>query len=74
MTTPSPAPTEQLRLLECWLPLAQALCERAGWSDGPAQIEALILAAAPALSRAGSPAEANAILWSYHRAQSERQP
>jgi hypothetical protein len=58
-----------LRLLECWLPLAQALREEEGWRDGAAALEALILRAAPLLQGAPSLAAARAILLVYHTQQ-----
>lgn len=65
-TPPNPA---DLRLLECWLPLAQALREEEGWPDDAAAIEALILRAAPLLHGAPSLAAARAILLVYHTQQ-----
>jgi hypothetical protein len=58
--------TARLRLLECWLPLAQALSASAGWREEPASLEALVLVAAPALAQARSAAEARAILTTCH--------
>jgi hypothetical protein len=55
-----------LRLLECWLPLAQELNEAQGWGDDAQALEALIRAATPALAGAPSPAAARAILAVYH--------
>ncbi len=52
----------RLRLLECWLPLAQEVNDAEGWKcDGPS-LEAIILVALPALRQACSTAEARAIL------------
>jgi hypothetical protein len=56
----------RLRLLECWLPLAQELNQRCGWGRDAAALEALILAAGPRLALAGSAPEAYGILWHYH--------
>lgn len=61
-----PRDDERLRLLECWLPLAQAVCARAGWREDAASLEALVLVAAPVLARARSAAEACAILTACH--------
>ncbi len=74
MIAAPPRTPEQLRLLECWLPLAQTLSEQAGWGYVPAQLEALVLIAAPALGRSASQAEAHGILWYYHLAQRVRLP
>jgi hypothetical protein len=64
----------QLRLLECWLPLAQEINQRHGWGYAAAALEALIVSAAPALTLATSAAEANAILWYAHLVRLARQP
>ena len=66
MANQAPHSYEQLRLLESWLPLAQAANERDGWGLDAATLEGLILAAAPALAGAESLVEAHAILW-YHQ-------
>jgi len=58
-----------LRLLECWLPLAQELNVRQGWGYDTQGIERLILAAAPQLSQAGSLAHACQIFWVQHLRQ-----
>ncbi|MFO7170406.1 MAG: hypothetical protein DIU80_020450 [Chloroflexota bacterium] len=55
-----------LRLVECWLPLAQELNEAQGWGDDGPALERLILAAASALSSAVSVESARAILLVYH--------
>jgi hypothetical protein len=70
----SPDPGRHQRLLEGWLPLAQEASARYGWGlDAPA-LQALILAAAPALSDARSAFEATAILWAtYARTHHEVQ-
>lgn len=55
------------RLLEGWLPLAQDANQQYGWHlDGPA-LEALIIAAAPALAEARSPLAARAALWQRYQ-------
>ena len=56
-------PVARLRLLECWLPLAQAESERCGWGYTGPVLEWLILRAAPALHQAQSLLAARAILW-----------
>jgi hypothetical protein len=56
----------RLRLLECWLPLAQAANERHRWGYDATALEALIIAAAPALARTASAPEAHGILCIYH--------
>jgi hypothetical protein len=66
--------TLRLRLLECWLPLAQAINERHGWGYAAAALEALVVSAAPALALAISAAEAHGILWYYHLLRLARQP
>lgn len=63
-----------LRLLECWLPLAQELNAAQGWGDDARALEALIHAAAPALGAAESSACARAILLVYHTQQRHNQP
>jgi hypothetical protein len=59
--------TIQMRLIESWLPLAQAENTRNGWGQDALALEALIIAAAPALRHATSTLSARAILWHYHR-------
>jgi hypothetical protein len=57
----------RLRLLESWLPLAQAESERFSWGyDGPA-LERLILLAAPSLRQAPTLLAAQALFWHYHQ-------
>ncbi|NNJ11952.1 hypothetical protein EKD04_016585 [Chloroflexales bacterium ZM16-3] len=56
-------PTEQQRLLEGWLPLAQDANQRYGWQLNAPALEALVLAAAPTLLHASSALAARAILW-----------
>lgn len=51
------------RLLEVWLPLAREASLRYGWDLEPPALEALVIAAAPALGQARSAFEACAILW-----------
>ncbi|MEI8308460.1 MAG: hypothetical protein WCF99_15485 [Chloroflexales bacterium] len=58
----------RLRLLENWLPLAQAENSEQHWELNAEQIEALIVIAAPALRAATNTLTARAILW-YHRRQ-----
>ncbi|HJZ50525.1 MAG TPA: hypothetical protein VKE41_25310 [Roseiflexaceae bacterium] len=66
--------TMRQRLLECWLPLAQELNERYGWGHDARTLEALLLAAAPALRQVHSAVEAHAILWYHDLVQQARQP
>jgi hypothetical protein len=63
---------QHLRLLECWLPLAQELCASEGWDNDPRELEALVLAAAPTLAAAPGPDAARAILVVYHAMQGGR--
>ncbi len=56
-------PDGQQRLLEGWLPLAQMANLRYGWGLSAADLEALIVVAAPRLRGAQSALEAQAILW-----------
>jgi hypothetical protein len=56
-------PTLHLRLLECWLPLAQQVSDELGWGYTPADLEALILAAATDLVQTNSATTARAVLW-----------
>ncbi len=59
--------SEQQRLFEGWLPLAQEANQLYGWRLDGATIERLIALAAPALAQAESVLAARAILWSvYH--------
>jgi hypothetical protein len=58
--------TEQLRLLECWLPLAQELNTTLGWGADAAALESLIERAAPALRMATTTEEARAFLMLFH--------
>lgn len=66
MTDHPPDDAAQLRLLECWLPLAQELNQAQGWGDATPALEALIRAAAPVLAGAPSLDAARAILIVYH--------
>lgn len=54
------------RLLECWLPLAQQVMQDLGWSNTPAELEALILAAVPDLAGTDSATTARAVLWRHY--------
>lgn len=68
--TPMPdEPAERrrnIRLVECWLPLAQEVNEALGWGDDAPALDLLIHTAAPALAGASSPQVARAILAVYH--------
>lgn len=56
----------RLRLLESWLPLAQAESERNGWGYDSSALERLILLAAPSLREAPTLLAARACFWHYH--------
>jgi hypothetical protein len=56
----------RLRLLECWLPLAQQLNQDLEWRRTPTELEALILAAATDLAQTDSATTARAVLWQQH--------
>lgn len=65
-----PDSTTRLRLLEAWLPLAQALNSECGWQLSAPRLEQLILAAAPDLARVSYLADARAVLYyGYIRTQ-----
>jgi len=57
---------ETLRLLGCWLPLAQQLNQDLGWERSAADLESLILAAAADLRQTDSATTARAVLWRQH--------
>ena len=64
----------QQQLLECWLPLAQQVLHDLGVVCTPAELEALILAAAPDLAPTNSATAARAVLWRrYLRSRSTLQ-
>lgn len=52
-----------LRLVECWLPLAEDVNRVYGWHDEPAQLESLVMTALPSLMQASSLLEAHLVLW-----------
>lgn len=60
--------SDHLRLLEAWLPLAQAENSGQHWELNARQLEALIMIAAPTLRMARTKLAARAILW-YHQRQ-----
>ncbi len=63
----------RLRMLECWLPLAQDTNQEQGWDcDGPT-LETIVLVALPALAHACSAVEARAILRRVYHLQQEAQ-
>lgn len=68
-----PAPNEtapaRVRILECWLPLAQDLNEYYEWGHDTPTLEALIMAVWPALALTPTPLAARAVLWRYRRRQ-----
>ena len=57
---------QRLRLLECWLPLAQQVMQDIGAIYTPEGLEALILAAAVELAKTDSATTARAVLWTQH--------
>lgn len=66
MPADPPDTATRLRLLECWLPLAQQLNQDLGWGHDPPKLEALILAAAGDLAQTDSATTARAVLWRQH--------
>jgi len=74
MTTELPVLHDRLRLLECWLPLAQQLNQDLGWERNPAELEALILAAAAELAQTDSATTARAVLWRQHLRERSTRP
>jgi hypothetical protein len=58
--------TLRLRLLECWMPLAQQFNQDLRWGYVPHDLETLIIAAAPDLRHTDSAVTARAILWRQH--------
>lgn len=58
-----------IRLLECWLPLAEATSQLYGWNADGGALQTLVLAAAPALAHAQNVTEAHAILIVYYTRQ-----
>jgi hypothetical protein len=66
MANPSPEDAAMLRLLECWMPLAQELNQTEKWGDDSAALERLIRLAAPVLTAVDHVQSARAILMVYH--------
>jgi hypothetical protein len=66
MSAESSLPRDRLRLLECWLPLAQQLNQDLGWERNPADLEALIFAAAVELAQTDCATTARALFWRPH--------
>ena len=66
MTEQSIDATTRLRLLECWLPLAQQINQDLVWGYASADLEALILAASTDLVQTDSATTARAVLWMRH--------
>ncbi len=62
------------RLLEGWLPLAQQVSQDLGWFAAPADLEALILAAAADLAQTDSATTARAVLWRQYLRMRSDQP
>ena len=73
MSEPPLNATRQQRLLECWLPLAQQVMLDIGWRASPAELEALILAAARDLAYVDSASTARAVLWTHYLRQRSEQ-
>lgn len=59
--------TARLRLLECWLPLAQEANRLYGWGCTSPDLEHLIIRAAPRLNQAHNVLQAHGILWHQYR-------
>ncbi len=53
----------QIRALENWLPLAEAIRQRTGWQLSATELEQLILRALPFLRQARTHYEAQATIW-----------
>lgn len=66
MATRLPRQHDCLRLLECWLPLAQQLNQELGWERNPAELESLIVTTAADLAQTDSATIARAVLWRQH--------
>jgi hypothetical protein len=66
MSNPSSEDAAMLRLLECWMPLAQELNQTEKWGDDSAALERLIRLAAPVLTAVDHVQSARAILMVYH--------
>ncbi len=56
----------RIRLLECWMPLAQETNQLYHWGYGARMLEELIIQAAPDLNQAHTFLEARVILWHYY--------
>ena len=74
MPTEQPISPDRLRLLECWLPLAQQLNQDLGWQRNPTDLEALIMAAASELAQTDSATTARAVLWRQHLRERSTRP
>ena len=66
MANPSSEDAAMLRLLECWMPLAQELNQTEQWDDDGVALERLIRLAAPVLAAVDHVQSARAILMVYH--------
>lgn len=64
-----PEGSAHLRMLEHWLPLAQQENRSQQWGCDAAGLEALILAAMPALQQVEHVLAARYVLWQTHRQQ-----
>jgi hypothetical protein len=67
-------PILRLRLLECWMPLAQQFNYDLGWSYAPRDLEMLIIDAASDLTHTDSAVTARAILWREHLRRQHEEP
>ncbi len=67
-------PTLRLRLIECWMPLAQQFNYDLAWSYAPHDLETLIIDAAPDLAHTDSAVTARAILWRQHLRRQHEEP
>ena len=73
MTKHSSTSEAYLRLLESWLPLAQHENTVHQWGYAPAELESLILNAAPALRQAHNVLTARFVLWQTHHQQYQQE-
>jgi hypothetical protein len=73
MTEPMSTHEAHLRLLESWLPLAQHENTVHQWGHAPAELESLILNAAPALRQAQTVLTARFVLWHAHHQQYQQE-
>lgn len=60
------AESERVRLLECWLPLAQAIGTACGWDKRALSLEELVVTASAALAKSHSTENAAQILTHFY--------